>query len=391
MPYVFTEQGIYMLMTVLKGELAIEQSKTLIRLFKKMKDYIADFHKQEAKSDEALQTLEVSLQKWLEVFKFPSVERTTYDRSECVARHQVYPILGKKVVGDITSADVKKLLNHWMIEGYAYNTVRQVYILLNEFFRYLFQQEIILKNPMANVEMIKKANYMSAQGKENLPPRDTITVFTEEEIQKFKEEAFSVFSNGKRKYQQAAAYILMLNTGMRTGEALGLLNSDVDIENRVLHLNRGVKEIARRKGTSAESGREVAVGKLKSATSKRSIPLNDTAIEMIKDLRSEFYFGEDSPLIPDKNGEVTRPVNFRKRYYRILKVAGIETKGLHSLRHTFATNLVNGRRDKDGNVKSLTPRQVADLLGHTTSEITEMYYVKRDLNKLNGITDGFEL
>ena len=364
---------------------------TKLEVNKKMKDYIADFHKQEVKSDEALQTLEASLQKWLEVFKFPSVERTTYDRNECVARHQVYPILGKKVVGDITSADVKKLLNHWMAEGYAYNTVRQVYILLNEFFRYLYQQEIILKNPMANVEMIKKANYMSAQGKENLPPRDTITVFTEEEIQKFKEEAFSVFSNGKRKYQQAAAYILMLNTGMRTGEELGLLNRDVDIENRVLHLNRGVKEFARRKGTSAESGREVAVGKLKSATSKRSIPLNDTAIEMIKDLRKEFYFGEDSPLIPDEHGEVTRPVNFRKRFYRILKAAGIETKGLHSLRHTFATRLINGTRDKNGNIKSLTPKQVADLLGHTTSEITELYYVKRDMKMLNGITDGFEL
>ena len=40
MPYAFTEQGIYMLMTVLKGELAVSQSKKLIRLFKQMKDYI---------------------------------------------------------------------------------------------------------------------------------------------------------------------------------------------------------------------------------------------------------------------------------------------------------------------------------------------------------------
>ena len=38
-PYAFTEQGIYMLMTVLKGELAVSQSKKLIRLFKKMKDF----------------------------------------------------------------------------------------------------------------------------------------------------------------------------------------------------------------------------------------------------------------------------------------------------------------------------------------------------------------
>ena len=40
LPYAFTEQGIYMLMTVLKGDLATRQSKSLIRLFKKMKDYI---------------------------------------------------------------------------------------------------------------------------------------------------------------------------------------------------------------------------------------------------------------------------------------------------------------------------------------------------------------
>lgn len=40
LPYAFTEQGIYMLMTVLKGELAVQQSKALIRIFKKMKDYM---------------------------------------------------------------------------------------------------------------------------------------------------------------------------------------------------------------------------------------------------------------------------------------------------------------------------------------------------------------
>ena len=42
LPYAFTEQGIYMLMTVLRGELAIEQSRTLIQLFKSMKDYIIE-------------------------------------------------------------------------------------------------------------------------------------------------------------------------------------------------------------------------------------------------------------------------------------------------------------------------------------------------------------
>lgn len=41
-PYIFTEQGIYMLMTVLRGDLAVRQSKALIRLFKGMKDYIIE-------------------------------------------------------------------------------------------------------------------------------------------------------------------------------------------------------------------------------------------------------------------------------------------------------------------------------------------------------------
>ena len=83
--------------------------------------------------------------------------------------------------------------------------------------------------------------------------------------------------------------------------------------------------------------------------------------------------------IPDEQGEVTRPVNFRKGFYRILKTSGIETKGLHSIRHP-----INQRKKKK-------KREVADLLGHTTSEITELYYVKRDMKMLNGITDGFEL
>lgn len=42
LPYAFTEQGVYMLMTVLKGELATKQSKALVRLFKKMKDYVIE-------------------------------------------------------------------------------------------------------------------------------------------------------------------------------------------------------------------------------------------------------------------------------------------------------------------------------------------------------------
>ena len=239
--------------------------------------------------------------------------------------------------------------------------------------------------------MIKKENFLAAQGKPDLPTCETVTIFTPEEIGAFKAEAVRTWGTGKRLYQQSAAYVLMLNTGLRTGEVLALLNSDVDLENRVLHVRQGMKEVRKREGAEPVRGKEIQIGKTKSKTSKRDVPLNDSAISAIHELREEFYFGEDTPLIPDEHGNFTSPLNFRKRYYRTLQAAGIEKKGLHSLRHTFATNLVNGVKQPDGSLKSLTPRQVADLLSHSTSEITELYYVKKDTARLNGITNGFEL
>lgn len=53
-PYVFTEQGIYMLMTILKGELAEKQSIALVRIFKQMKDFISDYNKTLVTSDDFL-------------------------------------------------------------------------------------------------------------------------------------------------------------------------------------------------------------------------------------------------------------------------------------------------------------------------------------------------
>ena len=177
---------------------------------------------------------------------------------------------------------VKNLLNYWMNKGYAYTTVKKAYVVLNEYFRYLYHEELIQKNPMANVEMIKKVNFLSAQDKENLPECETVTIFMPDEIEKFKTEAFRCWSNGKRIYQQPAAYILMLNTGLRTGELLGLLNSDIDLDKKVLYVQRGVKEVSRRNGTEFTSGREIKVGKTKSATSKRAVPLNQAAVEAVE-------------------------------------------------------------------------------------------------------------
>ena len=112
----------------------------------KITEYIAAFNQQLKVSDESKAKLQDSMGNWLRVFKFPSVERGTYDRLECTAKHQIYPLIGNKIVGDVTPADIKSVLNHWMNAGYAYTTVKKVYNLL-----FLFLLIIIwLEPPVAS-------------------------------------------------------------------------------------------------------------------------------------------------------------------------------------------------------------------------------------------------
>ena len=322
-------------------------SKKKKTLQAKMTEYVKSFNEQVANSDESRKPLKESMKNWLRVYKYPEVERTTYDRYECTAEHQIYPYIGNKPVGDITPADIKMLLTMHMNAGYAFTTSKKAYSLLKMFFKQLFQEGSIPNNPMVMIDMTKKDNYLASQNKESKPQCDLVVVFTDEELEQIKAEAFKRFANGKPVYQQSAAYFLMLNTGLRAGELCGIINSDIDLKNRVIHLQRGVKEVHVRDGLEYVPKLEVKVGKLKSKTSNR--------------------------------------------FYRILDAIGLPHKGLHTFRHTFATRLINGVKQPDGSVKALSVKQVAELLGHTTSEITEIYYVKRDTSRLAGLTDGFNL
>ena len=62
---------------------------------KKMKKYIVEFNEDKNDSVESLKTLKEGVQNWLQVFKFPAVERTTYDRAESIAKNQIYPRLAE--------------------------------------------------------------------------------------------------------------------------------------------------------------------------------------------------------------------------------------------------------------------------------------------------------
>lgn len=107
-----------------------------------------------------------------------------------------------------------------------------------------------------------------------------------------------------------------------------------------MHVRRSVKEFYHREDDMEVGvGLDTQVGPPKSSTSIRDIPLNDTAIEMIRLLQEEVYLGEDAPLMPDSNGDFTKPMNLFNRFKRLMKEAGVKRtkhKGRRALRHLLA-------------------------------------------------------
>ena len=82
MPKVFTEQGIYMLMTILKGELAERQSIALVRVFKQMKDFILDCNQTSVTSDEFYRLATITAENTAEISRIRDVmiEKKDLDR-----------------------------------------------------------------------------------------------------------------------------------------------------------------------------------------------------------------------------------------------------------------------------------------------------------------------
>ncbi len=111
-PFVFTEQGVYMLMTVLKGELAVKQSIMLVRVFKGMKDYISDSCLL-APSDEFSRLAAITAQNTFDIarIKETMVEKTDLDKfiksfnDKRISKNYVI-LNGQTVEADLAYSDI---------------------------------------------------------------------------------------------------------------------------------------------------------------------------------------------------------------------------------------------------------------------------------------------
>ena len=152
---------------------------------------------------------------------------------------------------------------------------------------------------------------------------------------------------------------MAIHTGLRKGELLGLKWTDLDLDGGTLSVRRSLKV----------TDHGLDFGPTKNKASRRSVPLNKSAVAALKAHRlrqneERLRLGElweDQDLVfPNRVGKPINPSNLYNREYKpLLKRAGLENERFtfHSLRHTFASALCNGR---------VYPNVIQSLLGHSS-------------------------
>lgn len=168
------------------------------------------------------------------------------------------------------------------------------------------------------------------------------------------------------------AIALSLYTGLRLGEICALKWTDIDAENRLVTVNRTVQRL---KLDGHRSKTILLETDPKSEYSKREIPLSNTVFALLTQFsgKKEYIFGGGKPMDPR---------TMQNHFKRLLQSAGLPDRNFHILRHTFATNCIEGGTD----VKSLS-----EILGHSDVQITLNRYVHPSMDTKRKYMDVLSL
>lgn len=160
---------------------------------------------------------------------------------------------------------------------------------------------------------------------------------------------------------KSAGILLALYTGLRIGEICGLKWSDIDFENKLLHVRRTLQRVYRR-NIDGSGQSQIIISEPKTRSSHRSVPLSSMLIPVLHRLKNscpEAFFLSGTA----KSVEVR---TFRTFFEKFLLKHNIERVNFHALRHTFATRCI----EAGGDCKT-----VSELLGHATVNMTLNLYV----------------
>lgn len=164
--------------------------------------------------------------------------------------------------------------------------------------------------------------------------------------------------------------LLILNTGMRIGEALALEWSDIDCKNNILRVNKTLTKAKERnvKGEVVGKNKKTFSDITKTESGNRLIPLNDMAVSLLKQIQdyNKRMKIKTQYIASTVDGGYVSERNILRTYKSILGVVGAEDYTIHALRHTFASRLL-----RNGVEISV----VSKLLGHADINTTYSTYI----------------
>jgi len=164
----------------------------------------------------------------------------------------------------------------------------------------------------------------------------------------------------EKNFRVKLGILLTLYTGIRIGELCGLKETDVDLTNNIVHINRTIERISDL-DCNSKSKTKVVINEPKTESSLRIIPLPSFLAEYLK----SFLTKENNYLITGTE-KYTEPHQFYMRYKTFMRTLGLEEYSFHALRHTFATRCIENGFD----AKSLS-----EILGHANVNTTLSLYV----------------
>ena len=290
----------------------------------------------------------------------------------------IQPVIGKMAIANVKPMHCKKVLLQ-MDETYAGSTIRQTYIAMGTMLKAALMNDLIIKHPMNGVRYTKPVR-----------AKDDIKFLTREEQRIFLEAA-----KRSHNYNQ---YALILETGLRTGELIGLTWDAIDFEKRTLTVNKTL-EYRHKQGYWR-------AGPPKTPQSYRTIPLTERAHNILKEIWDNREYRKKSPLLSEtleyidrrtgatsqlvmgdlvfinwRTGEPAKNSSYDTHLYKLCDEAGIKRFCMHALRHTYATRAIEA---------GMQPKVLQKLLGHASIKTTMDRYVHVTTESMDQAIKQFE-